>query len=307
MKSFSNFLGIDTSNYTTSAAIVGDGPLQNSRKLLPVGQGERGLRQSDAVFFHTKQISEVLGALDIKNIAGIGYSDKPRSEPGSYMPCFLVGQSTAQVLAKALDVPSFSFSHQQGHIAAGILSCGNLDLLSQPFYAFHISGGTMEMLSVNGLDEIKICSKTLDITAGQLIDRVGVLLGLAFPCGRALEQLAGTWESKQNVKVCMKGRDCCLSGFENKAKDLYTAGESPQKIAQYIFSVVASAICEMVDAVIHDLGARPCLFVGGVMSNLWLRDLLSFRYDAFFAEPDLSCDNAAGVAYLAGLKYHGKI
>lgn len=187
-------LGIDTSNYTTSVAIYdGENILKNCKKLLPVKDGERGLRQSDAVFYHTNQLADVFDeAFDSFNgkLDAIAVSSRPRDVEGSYMPCFTVGVNSARILAKALKVPLYTVSHQAGHITAALYSAKKLELMNEKFIAFHVSGGTTEALLVqkgteNPLD-IEIIAKTLDLNAGQLVDRVGVMLGLHFPCGAEL-------------------------------------------------------------------------------------------------------------------------
>ena len=126
------YLGFDTSNYTTSVACCGDVSL-NIRKLLEVKKGERGLRQSDALFQHIKSLPDLFRELSEKinmnDVKGIGVSVSPRSVNGSYMPVFIAGQSFAKVCADALGVPIYTFSHQEGHIMAGIYSCGDYKLL----------------------------------------------------------------------------------------------------------------------------------------------------------------------------------
>ena len=153
----SRILGIDTSNYTTSAALYDteSGEIFQSKMLLPVKPGEKGIRQSDAVFHHTAQLPQVISSLKEKcggftQICAIGVSTRPRSVEGSYMPCFTVGTGTAHVLSEILGVPLLKFSHQEGHIAAALFSSGRTDLLNGRFIAFHVSGGTTEALLVNG-------------------------------------------------------------------------------------------------------------------------------------------------------------
>ena len=146
-----NYIGIDTSNYTTSvAAFDGRGGIDYAR-LLPVKQGELGLRQSDAVFAHIKSLPELSGRLfsDLSGaIAAVGVSTRPRAVEGSYMPCFMVGYSHAKMLSDALGVPLVEVSHQQGHVAASLWSAGRLDLMERPHLAWHLSGGTTELLLV---------------------------------------------------------------------------------------------------------------------------------------------------------------
>lgn len=301
------FLGIDTSNYTTSVGIwTEDGEFVNSRKLLPVPAGSCGLRQSDALFNHVKQFPAVFAAADTGkySIKGIGVSSRPRNVEGSYMPCFLYGVSAAQTLAAAYSVPIAEFSHQQGHIAAGIFSAGREDLFSRPFYAFHVSGGTTELLRVDSADSISVAAATLDISLGQLVDRTGVLLGLGFPCGKALESLAAGGKSPGRSGVKLKDGNCCLSGYENKVMSMRGAGVPGADIARYVLEVAADTVTEMIRYVNRD--HLPVLAVGGVMSDMIIRDAVSGKlsdFDICYADAALSSDNAVGIAYLAGRKF----
>ena len=207
-------LGLDTSNYTTSAAVLKNATIYQSKLLLPVKKGEKGLRQSEAVFHHINQLPQVIKTLQAhftQTPPGLlGASDAPRREAGSYMPCFTVGLSAARVLSDVLKVPLYTFSHQQGHIAAALYSAEKLELLEQPFLAFHVSGGTTEALLVKP-DREEICKTqvvagTLDLNAGQAIDRTGVMLGLSFPCGKDLEQLALGCDEEIKVRPVLKVR-----------------------------------------------------------------------------------------------------
>ena len=237
------FLGIDTSNYTTSAAIYSaENGIVHKKMLLPVKQGECGLRQSDAVFHHVRQLPLVISSLlegFEGDITAIGVSAKPRDAEGSYMPCFTVGLGTAKILSKTMRIPLYEFSHQSGHIAAAAYSSGNIGLLKREFLAFHVSGGTTEAVIVTPDSERiiseTIAAKTLDLNAGQLIDRVGVMLGLGFPCGMELERLAAANTAKlPKVKSTLKGCDMNL-----KSGHHYTARRSPLKRVHINFSLLS--------------------------------------------------------------------
>ena len=292
-------LGIDTSNYTSSAAVVmTDGTCKSEKKLLPVPEGAVGLRQSDAVFAHVKQFSEVLSRLEISktDIRAIGVSSRPRNVEGSYMPCFVYGLSVAESLGSALGIPVYRFSHQQGHIAAAVFSSGSEELLCKPFMCLHASGGTTELLRVDGIDRISIAASTADISVGQLIDRAGVMLGLPFPSGPYLENLAKNGSLPEKPKITVRDGQCSLSGFENKAKTMLENGVSPENIAFYIIETVALTLKKLCDS--YNPDNLPVLFVGGVMSNERIKTVLDGN-NSFFAEPRFSSDNASGVAYLA--------
>lgn len=304
------YLGVDTSNYTTSVCLYNsaDGSVISKRRLLPVKDGELGLRQSDAVFHHVQQIPELFDAAFAEydgEIKAVGVSSAPRAVEGSYMPCFTVGVTVARAIAASRHIPVYTFSHQQGHIAAALYSIDRLDLIHQPHIAFHVSGGTTEALGVN-LDEgflsTRLIAKTLDLNAGQLIDRVGVMLGLHFPCGRELEQLALQCNEKIDVKATLKDFDCCLSGGENIAKKFLNEGKSPEYIARFAIEFILKAIEKMSAKIRKEYGDLPFVYAGGVMSDSIIRNRLTAQSDCLFALPEFSCDNAAGIAVLAAIK-----
>lgn len=306
------FLGIDTSNYTTSTALFNSktGEMIQQKKLLPVGEGQLGLRQSDAVFHHTAQLhtlfSELVKNVDANGISAIGVSCRPRPVSGSYMPCFTVGENTAEILSSALKIPLYKFSHQEGHLSAAIFSAKRDDLFSKTFLAFHVSGGTTEAVIAKGLGcgfELDLAAKTLDLNAGQAIDRVGLMLGLNFPCGKELELLAQNNTDKIKVKPTLKGCDCCLSGVENLCQKLISDGKPREYVAAFCLEYVKEALSLMTQKLLEKHGAMPVLYAGGVMSNKMIKNSFTEKYNAVFAEPDFSTDNAAGIAYLAYRKY----
>lgn len=300
-------LGIDTSNYTTSAALYENGRVRQQKMPLPVKPGELGLRQSDAVFHHVQQLPAVLEPLleDSPSVRALGVSSRPRDAEGSYMPCFTVGLGAAKMLAAALNVPVYSFSHQAGHIAAALYSAKKLDLLRRTFLAFHVSGGTTEAVLVSPDDRRGFCTRlvarSLDLKGGQAVDRVGGMLGLRFPAGRELERLALRSGISYRIKPSMKGADCSLSGVENRCRKLLEEGKPPEEIAAYCLQAILAALDGMAEALLREYGALPLVFAGGVMSNALIRRALTEKYGAFFAEPEFSADNAAGVAVLASM------
>lgn len=305
-----SYLGIDTSNYTTSVAFCfSDGTVTHKKKLLPVKNGEKGLRQSDAVFHHVNMLPDVFDDL-VSEVrvtpCTVGVSSKPRNEVGSYMPCFNVGVSFAKVISHLLNIPYYEFSHQSGHIAAALYSAKKLDLLKKEFLAFHVSGGTTEALLVspdkdNIINE-KIVARTLDLNAGQLIDRIGVMMGLDFPAGARLEELALKCGDDFKAQPCLKGNDCCLSGAENLCNKMKLEHKSDEEIAKFCMEYVGATIDKMCESVLKEYGNMPVLFAGGVMSNSIIRKKLESKYKAIFGLPQFSSDNAAGIAVLTAIK-----
>lgn len=306
------FLGIDTSNYTTSCALYDTAARQirQQKQLLPVAPGERGLRQSDALFHHTRQLPEQMRGLFSQSSgvpAAIGVSARPRDVQGSYMPCFLAGVGTAESLCAVLEIPCYSFSHQAGHLTAALFSADRLDLLRQSFLAFHLSGGTTELLLVQP-DAQTVFSVTClggssDLNAGQLIDRVGVKLGLPFPAGIDLDRLAQQSVHSFSLRPSLKNFRFSLSGLENRCAAMQEKGESPADIALFCLESLCAAVAALAHTAREAYGALPILFAGGVASNTLLRQHFAAMPDSLFAQPAFSADNAAGVAILAAMEY----
>ncbi len=298
-------IGIDTSNYTTSIAWFDGTSGVNCSQLLPVKAGELGLRQSDAVFQHTKSLPELSGRLfsdfDISGVTAIGVSTRPRAVEGSYMPCFMVGYSHAKLLSDALSVPLISCSHQQGHIAAAVWSAQRTELLDIPHLAWHLSGGTTELLLVEPEGKNVHCERiggTSDISAGQLIDRTGQLLQLPFPAGKSLDALSATASKTDRFSVKCDQFTFSLSGVENKVHTFYSQCEDPAETAAYCLRSIISAVEKATLNAKKAYPSLPVVFSGGVASNSMLRSALQ-HLDPIFAKPAYSTDNAMGAAILA--------
>lgn len=297
-------LGIDTSNYTTSAAVFDGVTGQNAGRLLTVRSGELGLRQSDALFQHVKalpaRLEELRQAGWLEELAAVGASDRPRAVEGSYMPCFLAGDSLGQALSLTLGVPFYRVSHQQGHLAAAAWSAGQTELLDRPMLAWHLSGGTTELLYVEP-DGVNVSAQkiggTSDISAGQLIDRTGVLLGLDFPAGKAVDALAGDGEHGK-FRVKLNDLTFSLSGMENKVKAMAEQGEAPAAICGFVLETISDVVRRATLAALERYPGVPVLCSGGVASNRRLRAVLEGTCGAVFAQPRYSTDNAMGVAIL---------
>ncbi len=307
-------LGIDTSCYTTSAALVNARGeiLSSARRLLAVQEGGRGLRQSEALFQHVKNLPDLIesamadaerSAGCAPRIAAIGASVRPRSVATSYMPVFRAGESLARAAAALLRVPFYSFSHQEGHVRAAMVDAG-IDPAS-PFLALHLSGGTTEILLCEA-GALTPLGGSVDLHAGQLVDRIGVKLGMGFPAGPEVERLAMRGQAKGLLGVSVKGMNCCMSGAQTKAERLIERGDiAPEQIAAEVFDFLCRTFLRMIEAACEKTGCRQALLAGGVSSSMLLRDMLLHRARRTglpcrlcFARPELSGDNAVGVALL---------
>ncbi len=309
-------LGIDTSNYKTSVALTDSRGeiICNLQKYLDVKKGERGLRQSVALFQHVNNlpglISEAFAALrqqeEAYQLECIGVSSRPRPIEGSYMPCFQAGLSAAKQLSAALNVPCFAFSHQEGHIEA--IRFGSPLEDTEKFLSFHFSGGTTEALLVENTN-ISIVGGSKDLAFGQVLDRTGVAMGMEFPCGEEMDRLvqglkpAAPRDNLLPKIKCAKG-EINLSGIETRCQRMI--GQIPnQELILMLFTRAAEAISAMGSQLSEEYNTKDLLFAGGVSASSFIRNYLTKALPdkcICFGEPALSTDNAVGIALLGGKK-----
>ncbi len=311
------FMGIDTSAYTTSIAIIDEfhNIIFDERSLLEVRQGDRGLRQQEAVFQHLNNIPRMIDTLsnkiELSKIKTVSASVKPRNLKESYMPVFKVAQGQAFVISRILNADYKEFSHQDGHIAAGVL--GSSFNHKGPFLAFHISGGTTELLLVEDnikSYDIKLIGGTKDISAGQLIDRIGVKLGFGFPCGKEMDMLS------QNGNIINKklpiNTDDTWINFSGAESFFYRLIEEKlynnEDISNSVFHCIANALANVVIESIKVYDINDILIIGGVAANSLIRQILNQRiYESglgsiYFPIAEYCTDNALGTAFLGAIK-----
>lgn len=301
------FLGIDTSCYTTSVACVDEkGIVYEKRTVLSVKLGQRGLRQSEGLFQHVRNLESLLpgmlACLDRSQIRGIGVSSRPRPEADSYMPVFLAGRMAAASLGAGLGLTPYHTSHQQGHVRAAML--GNEALLEQlPILGMHISGGTTEIFTVDAGLSIRLLGGTEDLHAGQLVDRLGVAMGLPFPAGVHLEAVArAAGDTNIKLPASVKELRCSFSGVETAARSLLGKAQMGE-LALAVYDCLARTFTKLIVQAADKTGRNRILLAGGVASSGLLREMLQERLekadiDLYFGDPALSTDNAVGVALL---------
>lgn len=304
-------LGIDTSNYKTSVAIVdmAGEVICDFQQYLEVKKGERGLRQSVALFQHVNNLPALFERAfsvlpqDTK-IDCISVSSKPRPVEGSYMPVFNAGVSAARTLAAALSVPCFTFSHQEGHIEA--VRHHSTLAQSERFLSFHFSGGTTEGLFVDG-ETIRTVGGSKDLSIGQVLDRVGVAMGMVFPCGQEMDELVlQNPPPSENILPKIKCQDgyINLSGIETRCQRTISAVKNTDLIAM-LFQRLKESIVQMSLQLSEKYSVSDILFAGGVSASQYIRNHLADELDHLnicFGSPRLSTDNAVGTAFLGGKK-----
>lgn len=306
------FCGIDTSAYTTSLALVDaeEKLIWENRRGLPVAIGERGMRQSEAVFCHLKAIPllwEEACAVMIgpAGIRGVAVSVKPRPLPSSYMPVFTVGESFGKFLALTLGVPLMSSTHQEGHFFSGLWS---RNLPPGDYLVLHLSGGTTELLAVamkeRGAVDLEIVGGTRDISAGQFIDRVGVSLGMSFPAGASLEKLSlsSNGEASLELPVSVKGPWLSFSGPESQAQRCREKGCAPGALARAVENCIARSLLSITGCAVNRGPYLAVMIVGGVAANKYIVDFLRNGLTGMAvhpADPRFATDNAVGLAVQA--------
>lgn len=308
-------LGIDTSNYTTSLAMIdAKGAIEaDKRKLLIVKQGERGLRQSHALFQHMENLPDMLlelfGQIDKNRIGAVSASNRPRPIDGSYMPVFKAGVNYGKIMAASLGVPFFGFSHQEGHLEA--VKHNSSMAAETEYLAYHLSGGTCELLHVTD-DAVQILGRSRDLSFGQVIDRVGVALGMEFPAGREMDLIAVTIRDKLYgsaggllKKIPIDGLEINLSGIETQSQRELDKGTNPEMLIYELFQSISICICLLTEKAVSETGCGHVLFTGGVTASRFIREEIEdyFREKPLkpvFGDPALSSDSAVGVAFLGG-------
>lgn len=305
------YLGIDTSCYTTSVAVIGeDGSLlSEARQILSVKPGRCGLQQSGMVFQHTRNLpllmEKALQSDDIE-ICGVGVSGCPRPIADSYMPAFLAGVSAAKSIAAVSKIPLYTISHQENHMEAGMWSAGGPK--AERFLMLHASGGTTDMLlaqkKADGRYLLEQIGGSMDLHAGQFIDRVGVALGLQFPTGPELEKLAETADYMTELPVSVRKLQVSLSGPATAALRKLQAGEDKAALALGVEYALAETFARMLRNGAAAYDAADVLLVGGVASNKFIRahveeKLQKRNIRLWVPEARFSCDNASGCAAYA--------
>lgn len=304
-------LGIDTSNYTTSVCLVDEQGqiVKEARRLLTVEAGERGLQQSAALFQHVQNLPVLIESIgDLSGqLRAVVASTRPRRLAGSYMPVFTAGAGVARSLAVTHGVPFYETTHQEGHIAAGEGSAGEVPTVH--FLAVHISGGTTDLLDVKRLPDgydIAELGTSIDLHAGQFVDRVGVALGLPFPAGPHLEKLAQqSTDESVTLPSPVNGYNLSFAGPETAAMRLIAQGAVPADIARAVERCIAKGLEKTLRLAVEQRGVKSLLIVGGVAANTYIRERLKKRLEhravgatLYFALPHYSTDNAFGVARL---------
>ena len=297
------FIGIDTSNYTTSAAAAdGQGNIiASSRRLLDVKQGEKGLRQSDALFQHWKVLPELLAPLLEEyrgRIAAVCAASRPRPIEGSYMPVFTAGTNLGRTAAAAVGAEYIETSHQEAHFHAAAYRTA-VDL-SQPVIMAHLSGGTLEFV-LKDKDSYELVFRTDDISYGQLLDRLGTDLGYPFPAGNYIDEAALRMASEAPKcpfkRVFMTETGLNLSGLETSLRNAENSFAADE-LSYFAMLRISESFVKAAEFLKDKYNVSQMLVSGGVACSGFLREFCR-PYGYMFGLKEYCSDNAAGEALIA--------
>ena len=315
-------IGIDTSCYTTSIAAIslGKNVIFNKKVMLEVKKDSKGLRQSEAVFQHIRNLGELDKELKEflidYNIIGICVSSKPRPVVDSYMPVFTVGHNFAKLASTMLNCELYETTHQENHIEASLLT--NILKNEKRFLSIHMSGGTTEILlcerdEKSSIDyNIDIVGGSRDISFGQLIDRIGVKMGYTFPCGKYIDKNALNCKDKieQGLKTSVKDGYMNLSGLENQINRIFDK-KSIEYLSKLLLDSVVRNMIKSITYISKTYNVNEVVFAGGVSASKYISRELTLRLkkykiDAYFTKSEYSTDNAVGCAVIGVKKIENK-
>lgn len=253
-------------------------------------------------------IQQNLGSagIDLKNLDAIAYTQGP-----GLAGALLVGVSVAAALGFALDIPVLGVHHLEGHLLSPLLSTPAPDF---PFVALLVSGGHTQLMEVSGLGKYKLLGETLDDAAGEAFDKTAKLLGLGYPGGPALSQLAEAYLHSGKPRPFHLPRpmlhsdnlDFSFSGLKTAVSTLMQKNEMTDEarggIALAFQEAVVDVLTEKSLTALARTGHTRLVVAGGVGANRQLRQKLCQRAEesgatVFFPELEFCTDNGAMIAF----------
>jgi N6-L-threonylcarbamoyladenine synthase len=249
---------------------------------------------------------DVLGRAGRNSIElqGIGYTEGP-----GLAGALLVGASFAHSLAMSLRIPAIGIHHLEGHLLSPLLSARPPQF---PFVALLVSGGHTQLMRVDGVGRYTLLGETQDDAAGEAFDKTAKLLGLGYPGGPALSQLAetGTPGRYKLPRPMMHSNDLefSFSGLKTAVLTLMK-NESPRPadLARAFVDALVDVLVAKCVRALQSTGLTNLVVAGGVGANKQLRAALNAEgarrgFDVFYPEPELCTDNGAMIAFAAALK-----
>lgn len=302
-------LGIESTCDETAAAVVKDGRTilsQTVASSADIHQRYGGVFPELACRRHIEAIIPVIKeALGQANIALEDLSAIAVARGPGLIGALLIGLQAAKGLAIAASLPLIGINHIEAHLYASMME----EIPPFPALGFVLSGGHTLMLKIEDLGSYRLLGSTVDDAIGEAFDKTATLLGLSYPGGPLLEQLAlqGNAQTVSFSRPNVKKNPLAFSFSGLKTAALYAVKEKgAASFADIAASFQETALLDLVrkgKLALQNIPCRSLIFGGGVAQNKRLRALFQQHFDLplFFPPPGLSSDNAA---MIAGLGYH---
>jgi N6-L-threonylcarbamoyladenine synthase len=242
------------------------------------------------------------------DLQGIGYTEGP-----GLAGALLVGASFARGLAQALGIPAIGVHHLEGHLLSPLLSARPPAF---PFVALLVSGGHTQLMRVESVGNYSLLGETQDDAAGEAFDKTAKLLGLGYPGGPAVSELAakgapGRYDlprpmlSSGNLDFSFSGLKTAVLTLVRKESD-HARADIARAFVEAIVDVLVAKCVRALEAT----GLDRLVVAGGVGANRQLREALAAqakrrRFEVYYPEPELCTDNGAMIALTAALKMKG--
>jgi len=297
-------LGIESTAHTFGIGVVKSGKiLANVREMYTTKSG--GIIPMESAKHHKVVARQVYkraledAKINEKDIDAIAFSNAP-----GLAPCLIEGMKFAKELAKKLKVKLISVNHCIAHLEIG-RTTGAVDPVM-----LYVSGANTQIIAYEA-GKYRIFGETLDLGVGNFIDTVARFLGLGFPGGPKIEQLA---KSGKYIKLpySVKGMDIALSGIQTNIKQKIDKGVEKEDLAYSLQETVFAMLVETAERALAHTGKKELLLGGGVACNSRLQEMCKIMcYERgcklFIPEKSLLVDNGAFIAYLGEIMFNSGI
>lgn len=313
-------LGIESSCDETAAAVcIGDKILANVVASQKVHELYGGIVPELASRAHQQNIIPVVDqALKQANVSkndlgAIAFTSGP-----GLMGALLVGTSFAKALALGLNIPLIEVNHMQAHVLAHFARREGLPESAPgfPFVCLTVSGGHTQIIIVKSHYDMVLIGQTLDDAAGEAFDKIAKVMGLQYPGGPLIDQLAlsGNPNAFRFPHPHVSGYDFSFSGLKTAVMNFINnkLQSDPEFIAKHLNDLAASVQKTIIDIlmnrlrqVVADTGISTVAIAGGVAANSGLRNALSNEkgWNVFIPPFEFCTDNAAMIAVCGYFKY----
>tara|TARA_Y100000310_G_scaffold298381_1_gene332292 strand:- start:16805 stop:17779 length:975 start_codon:yes stop_codon:yes gene_type:complete len=294
-------VGVESTAHTFGVGIVDKGKvIANVRDAYSTESG--GIIPSEAAEHHRKVSKEVYaGALkdagiSAEEIRGIAFSCGP-----GLAPCLIAGMEFAKKLSEELDVPLIPVNHCVAHLEIGKITGAKDPVL------LYASGANTQVIAYSG-GKYRVFGETLDNGIGNFIDGFARHLGLGFPGGPKIQELAENSTNYIELPYAIKGMDVSFSGMQTKLKQLFDKGERKEDLAFSLQETAFAMLVEAAERALAHVGKDELVIGGGVGCNSRLQEMCRLMCEArgakFFAPSfDLLVDNGGMIAYLGEIMF----